>query len=96
MYKTILQVPITKELKLAAEKAASNQGFSSLQEVIRIFLAKLAENRIQVSFNETVQLSNRAEKRYTKIDNDFKNKKNIYQAKNVEELMYQLNDDSKS
>ena len=50
MNKTILQVPISKELKDKAEEASAKQGFSSLQESVRIFLAQLSQGNLKISF----------------------------------------------
>ncbi len=92
MSKTILQVPVSKDLKEKAEKAATKQGFSSLQESVRIFLAKLAANRLEITIQEPVRLSENSEKRYLKQTLDFEKNKNISSAKSVEELANQLND----
>lgn len=91
MSKTILQVPVSKDLKDRAEKAASKQGFSSLQESIRIFLAKLASNKLEITIQETVRLSENSERRYLKQTLDFEKNKNISSAKSVEELVDRLN-----
>lgn len=91
MSKTILQVPISKELKDRAEQASVKQGFSSLQESIRIFLTKLAENRLEVTIQETIKLSEASEARYLKQTRDFKKNTNIETAENIDELMNKLN-----
>lgn len=39
MQKTILQVPLSQNLKINAKNAAHEHGFSSLQEIVRVFLA---------------------------------------------------------
>ena len=44
--KTVLQVPIDATLRKDAEKQALEQGFSSLQELVRVFLKQLALKRI--------------------------------------------------
>lgn len=41
MKRTILQIPITPELKRAAETKAESLGFSSLQEMIRVILTQI-------------------------------------------------------
>lgn len=46
MNRTILQVPLDRTLRKEAEKQALSQGFSSLQEAVRIFLKKLARGVI--------------------------------------------------
>lgn len=90
MSKTILQVPLNTDLKKEAEKQALNQGFSSLQEAVRVFLKKLSDKKINVSFEETVILSEKSQNRYQRIIEDFKEGKNIYEAKNHQDLMKKL------
>ena len=67
---TILQVPVNKSLRLKAMKSATNLGFSSLQEAVRVFMAKLAGGSLEVTFRESVRLSPRAAKRYSKMIED--------------------------
>lgn len=93
MQRTVLQIPLPKELKLSAEKAAQEAGFSSLQEVLRIFMNKFASKKINIAFEEEVTyLSPKAEKRYLKITEDFKKGRNVYTARNVDDLMKQLHE----
>lgn len=88
---------MTKTLRHEAEKQALEQGFSSLQDAVRMFLKKLAKRVLFVTFEEEViQLSPRAIKRYNKISEDFKKGKNVYTASSVNELMKHLNEDSLS
>jgi len=83
---------MTSTLRANALKTAKKSGFSSLQEVIRLFLTKFAANHLTVSIQETtIPLSPQAEKRYMKIDQDFKNNKNVYTAKDINDLIKQLN-----
>ncbi len=91
MQRTVLQIPISLDLKNEAEQVAQAQGFSSLQEVIRVFLSKFAANKFEVTIQESVMLSDKSEKRYLKETLDFEKGKNIHSAKNVDELMSQLN-----
>lgn len=92
--KTVLQVPLNIDLRKEAEKQALAQGFSSLQEAVRIFLKKLSRGVIRIALNdeESVQLSARAIKRYNKISEDFRKGKNVYVAKNADDLMLQLHE----
>lgn len=92
MSRTVLQIPMSKELREEAEKEALQQGFSSLQEAIRIFLKKLASKTIGVTIEDTIRLSPRAIKRYSKIDEDLKKGRNIYKAKDIDDLMRQLHE----
>lgn len=92
--KTVLQVPLSVDLRRSAERKALEQGFSSLQEVVRIFLKKLSRGAIGIALNdeESMQLSARAIKRYNKISEDFRKGKNVYSAKSVDDLMLQLHE----
>lgn len=89
---TTLQIPISKNLKLSATLVAKNYGFSSLQEITRVLLTKLAKGELNVSVEQfpAVKLSLKNEKRYMKMDKDFKNGKNVYTAHSVEEFLEQL------
>jgi hypothetical protein len=92
MQKIVLQIPMSKQLKDDAEKAAFDQGFSSLQEVLRVFMKKFANNNIDFSFKEEefIKLSKKAEKRYAEAMESLKSGKDIYTAKNVDEFLDQL------
>ena len=93
MEKTILQIPISKELRLAAEKAALEEGFSSLQESVRLFLQKLAKKAISITFYEppkAIKLSPKAVRRYNKMLDDIEKGKNIVFAENAEDFLRKL------
>lgn len=93
MEKTILQIPISKELRLRAEAAALEEGFSSLQESVRLFLQKLAKKALSITFYEppkAVQLSPKAVRRYNKMLDDIEKGRNITKTKNLEELFQLL------
>ncbi|MEK7450939.1 MAG: hypothetical protein AAB662_03330 [Patescibacteria group bacterium] len=94
MNRTILQVPVNGVLRRDAEKQALSQGFSSLQEAVRIFLKKLAQGTIGITFHdeESIQLSQWAIKKYEKNSEDFRKGKNVYTAKNVDDLMFVLHE----
>ncbi len=88
---TILQVPMSKELRDQAASQARNMGFSSLQETVRVFLGKLAQGQVNIKFEEAVQLSPKAIKRYNKIIDEIESgKEKVYSAKSVDDLMKQL------
>lgn len=96
MQKTILQVPLNQQLKNDAEKVALSQGFSSLQEIVRVFLTKLATKKIEVSLRDSVFLSEENEARYLQLTKDFHSGQGIYSAKNAADLVKQLNEYSLS
>ncbi|MBI4096996.1 MAG: hypothetical protein HY428_01095 [Candidatus Levybacteria bacterium] len=77
MQQTVLQVPVSKQLKTNAEKAALSHGFASLQEAVRIFLTRLAGGSTLVTFEEeeTIVLSEKASKRYEKMDKEIESGK---------------------
>lgn len=88
-----LQVPMNKSLRDSAAAVAADYGFSSLQEVIRVLLNKLAKRQLSVNIEQfpAVKLSARNEKRYLKMEEDFKNGKNVLHAKDVDDFLRQLN-----
>lgn len=95
---TILQVPISKALRVSAANVAKDGGFSSLQEVIRLFLARFAKREIGVIFEQfpAVKLSARNEKRYNKIVDDYSaGRLKTKSFDNVDKMMDYLNSDNK-
>ena len=88
-----LQVPMSKKLRDSAAKVAAEQGFSSLQEILRVFTTRLASRQAWVSIEQfpAIKLSAKNEKRYLKMDEDFKNNRNVYHAKDIDDFLRQLN-----
>ncbi|PIP85320.1 hypothetical protein COW83_04930 [Candidatus Collierbacteria bacterium CG22_combo_CG10-13_8_21_14_all_43_12] len=90
----VLQVPMSKELRKKATLAALNQGYSSLQESVRIYLRQLADNKIETRLSPVVKeikLSPKAIRRYDKILDDIDEGKGIsFTANSVDELMEHL------
>lgn len=93
MNKIVLQVPLNQDLKLSAERAALSQGFSSLQELVRVFLSKIAANKIEVTLQESTMLSKKNEKRYLEMTRDFESGKSTYSADSVNDLVNKLHED---
>lgn len=90
MNKVIVQVPVSKQLRDSAERAAEEQGFSSLQEVVRVFMKKFSDRSVGIAIEQIIPLSTASEKRYRRIDQDLKQGRNIHRAKDVRQLMQQL------
>ncbi len=68
MKQITLQVPINKQLRDKAKKAAEKQGFSSLQEMIRVLLNQIIQQEIRMGFvADSLPLSLKNEKRYAKM-----------------------------
>lgn len=94
MQKITLQIPMDSKLKVEAEKVALEQGFSSLQELVRVILSRVAQKKIEVNFEEenVIHLSPKADRRYARIMRDIESgKEKVYTAKNIDDLMKQLN-----
>jgi len=93
MSRIILQVPMPKALRDEAVEAAASQGFSSLQEAIRVFLRKLSRRELTFRVAESEErLSPAAERRYAKIIKDIKSGKvKTVPFTNVDRLMEYLN-----
>lgn len=91
-----LQVPINKNVRDQAAVAAERLGFSSLQETVRIFLNKLAIGEVGIRFEEIVQLSPKAIKRYNKIVDEIESGKvKTKSFSNVDSLMKHLSQTKK-
>lgn len=89
-----LQVPMSKTLRGEAEEVANSYGFSSLQDLIRLLLTKVAKRQLTINVVErfpAVKLSKKNERRYLKMEKDFEEGKNVYHAKNINEFFSQLN-----
>lgn len=92
MDKTILQIPITKTLKREAKLVAVSYGFSSLQDLMRVMLTKLANKQLTIQiYDQPIPLSKKNESRYRKMEKDFKEGKNVYTVKDVPALMEHSN-----
>ena len=85
-----LQIPVSKNLKISAQETAYEMGFSSLQELIRVILKKVADKTINITLEESFTLSKKAAKRYEKIAKDIEKGVGFYEAKDVDDLMKQL------
>jgi len=91
MNRTVLQIPVSMSLRQQAKAEAEAMGFSSLQEVIRVLLARLAKKQLRVVVEGAgFVLSKSAVERYAKMDEDFEKGKNIFEVKGVSQLMEEL------
>jgi len=92
MNTTILQVPISKALRTEALAIVKEDGFSSLQEAVRVFLAGLVNKKVTITFEKypTVALSAKNDKRYNKMVADFDKGVNVKSFDNVDDLMNDL------
>ena len=93
MQKVILQVPMDKSLRDLAEFSAATQGFSSLQEAVRLFVNKLAKGLINVSLEEVEYLSKAEGRALTKKYKAFvseKKKGKTHLAHSANEMLDQL------
>jgi hypothetical protein len=94
MNNTILQIPMSKTLRDQALEAATDLGFSSLQEYIRVMLTKTAKGQTTVSINslDETTLSPQAAARYDKMVNEVQSgkvKPEVFDK--VDDLMQYLN-----
>lgn len=89
MKRNILQVPVSSALQLSAKRAAAKQGFSSLQDAVRVFLQQLASGATKMRLMSTDEeaLSPAAQRRHAKIIEDIKKGKNVTKTENIDELL---------
>lgn len=71
MQRVILQVPMSKELKQRAEIVSFDMGFSSLQEIIRVIVNKLARRELSIGIDDEVP-NERLKKIFLQADKDLK------------------------
>ncbi len=92
MNTTIIQVPIEKKTRDEAVKAARSSGFSSIQDVIRLFLHQFIEKQISVYLEpKPVKLSAKNDKRYAKMIEEVESGKvKPFVAHNIDALMNHL------
>lgn len=76
----ILQVPMAKTIRDEAAQTASSLGFSSVQEIVRLFLNQLISKKIVVSFVPQINLSPANDRRYAKMVKEVKSGKVKTQA----------------
>ena len=90
---TIIQIPVSKKLRDKAVHVAESSGFSSLQDVVRLFLHQFVREEIKVKFEtKTVKLSPNNERRYRKMHEDIvSGKVKTRSFTNVDDLMACLN-----
>ena len=90
----VLQVPMSKELRDKATLVALSQGYSSLQESVRIFLRQLADDKIETRFYpivKEIKLSKKADARYSKIIDEIESgKRKLESFNSVDDLMSYL------
>lgn len=97
----VIQVRIPSALRAASERRALEEGLSSVQEAIRIFLKGFVEKRVGLGVvtekfpTEEMVLSKRAEERFAKIDDDIKHNRNLVSFDDPEEAARWLTQSSK-
>ena len=88
MSRTTLQVPLDTTLRDKAEKAAELAGFSSVQEVVRVFLNKFAAESIDIGFyDKEMKLSEKAEMRYVSMIDDVKKREGTVKSRSFKGLV---------
>ena len=90
---TTLQIPISNSLKKEAKNAAQKQGFSSLQDFVRLILTKLVQNELTVAIGsneENITLTSSSKKKYAKIVGNIKTGRNIVKAKDPSDFLKKL------
>lgn len=89
---TVLQVPINKDIRDRATSQAEKMGFSSLQEVVRLFVNKIASGSIDATFEPVIKLSTKNDKRYSKMIREIESgKMELKSFTDVDSMMKYLN-----
>lgn len=66
----ILQTPINRPIMIKARKEAKRAGFRSVQELVNLFLTKVANHGLSISLNFEERLSRKTEARLAKIQEE--------------------------
>ena len=97
MMDTVIQIPVNKEMRVGAEKAATEMGFSSVQDMMRLLLKDVVERKIKVTWTtkEPDEYLTPAEervltKKWNQAKRDIKNGKS-YTVSSAKEMMKILN-----
>lgn len=93
MSRTVVQIPVTTDLRDRAYQMAISQGFSSLQEAMRLVMHRIAKGSLRFdvySEPSSMRLSDKAIERYDKMDRDLKTGKNFKTAKDINDFLGQL------
>ena len=93
MSRTVVQIPVSTDLRDSAHQMALSQGFSSLQEAMRVIMHRFSSGTLRVdvySEPSPVKLTKDAIKRYNKMDQDLAKGINFKSATSVDDLMKQL------
>jgi len=94
MSKVIVQVPADRKLRDKAVRAAYEYGFSSLQEMLRLFMNKIAKKELKVTIEDNVEYltlheSAILERKYKEFLKEEKKGK-TFEARSAEEMIRQL------
>ena len=90
---TVLHIPLNKDLKLKAENSAKKKGYSSLQEVLRVFIVQFANEQIKPAFVQAeavAQLTLAQERHLNRRSEETKKaviKGDAYSVRDVDEMM---------
>ncbi len=99
---TKIQIPMKMSLKKKAEKVAEDYGYSSIQEVVRVFLMSFSEGRIKTSFMVEDTVEHISEEYEQFLDKRLKETKEaikrgnaytIHSAEELDKLVDQVKDD---
>ena len=84
----VLQIPMEKSLRVKSEEGAREMGFTSLQDLVRLFLSKVAASTMSVNFCEIpeITLSKKAIRRYNRQLKKIESGKGFYKLENAEDL----------
>jgi antitoxin component of RelBE/YafQ-DinJ toxin-antitoxin module len=93
MSRTVVQIPVTTDLRDRAYQMAISQGFSSLQEAMRLVMHQIALGNLKLKMHfepTSLRLSEKAVRRYEEMDQDLSSDKNFKSAENINDLLGKL------
>ncbi len=96
---TTLHIPINKEVKEQAEAIVKEQGYSSLQEVVRVLVFSLAKGEVKTAFihSDIIPITPEQDRHLAKREAETRNaikQRKAHVVTSVKEIMSILEDTS--
>jgi hypothetical protein len=81
----MIQIPIPSAIKRKVEIKAQAMGYASVEDMLSKFIVKVSTNKLDSQ--DVVYLSKKAQERYAKMDEDYKNGKNWHEFDNADDAL---------
>lgn len=88
MSQATTQISISKKLETQIQNVAKKHGYKSINDFLKVVIEKIDElEKVFATPKKSIQLSDKAIKRYKKILDDMEIDKNTYSVHSTDEMM---------